>query len=256
MKIDLLSAIFVFIRKFRPVHLHWANIDLAASAMICQVAFNRLPTGKTSHNLTVNIELKGHGVTAETYHTIMKYIDQGQLQKEDFIFNTFKWNRLEELRALDPDFKLVPNIKTLQLFGAEQVSMPGFVVAETADYGKNSLDDLRLLHNKIGIHALDCVIQDIRQPLFDFCQQNEIGLYASTSNERICVNELPYILKEMNEYSKHLPVCFFKADNPRQAKLFQTFLENTPNPTMATMLDMYTANSKAAAHQAPIENKM
>ncbi|MBE9460603.1 hypothetical protein ACFP1I_21780 [Dyadobacter subterraneus] len=57
MKIDLLSAIFVFIRKFRPIHLHWANIDLAASAMICQVAFNRLPTGKTSHNLTVNIVL-------------------------------------------------------------------------------------------------------------------------------------------------------------------------------------------------------
>lgn len=57
MKIDLLSAIFVFIRKFRPIHLHWANLDLAAAAMICQVAFNRLPTGKTSPNLVVNIVL-------------------------------------------------------------------------------------------------------------------------------------------------------------------------------------------------------
>lgn len=57
MKIDLLSAILVFIRKFRPIHLHWANLDLAASAMICQVAFNRLPVGKTHVSMPANIVL-------------------------------------------------------------------------------------------------------------------------------------------------------------------------------------------------------
>ncbi|MEO6687091.1 MAG: hypothetical protein ABIN24_14065 [Dyadobacter sp.] len=57
MKIDLLNSIFVFIRKFRPVHLHWANLDLASAAMICQVAFNRLPVGKTTISMPANIVL-------------------------------------------------------------------------------------------------------------------------------------------------------------------------------------------------------
>ncbi len=57
MKIDLLNHTLNIVRKFRPIHLHWANIDIAAGAMICQLAFNRLPTGKTSVNLTVNFVL-------------------------------------------------------------------------------------------------------------------------------------------------------------------------------------------------------
>ncbi|MCF0058243.1 hypothetical protein [Dyadobacter sp. CY356] len=57
MKIDLLNDTLNIVRKFRPIHLHWANIDLAAGAMMCQLAFNRLPTGKTSVNLTVNLVL-------------------------------------------------------------------------------------------------------------------------------------------------------------------------------------------------------
>lgn len=57
MKIDLLSASINFVRKFRPIHLHWANLDLASAAMICQVAFNRLPVGKTSSSIPVTIVL-------------------------------------------------------------------------------------------------------------------------------------------------------------------------------------------------------
>ena len=57
MKVNLVSALLILIRKFRLIHLHWSSIDLAVSAMICQLAINRLPTGKSSVPLSVTFVL-------------------------------------------------------------------------------------------------------------------------------------------------------------------------------------------------------
>lgn len=80
MKIDLLNAILVFIRKFRPVHLHWSNLDLASAAMICQVAFNRLPVGKTSISMPANIVL---GLTVFVITSMNRLLDNRKPAKTE-----------------------------------------------------------------------------------------------------------------------------------------------------------------------------
>ena len=77
-------------------------------------------------NLTINIELKGPKCVKATHDIMMEYVDAGLLNKEDFIFNTFKWDRLREMRVIDPDVRLVPNIRTATLFGSHNVEMPHF----------------------------------------------------------------------------------------------------------------------------------
>jgi hypothetical protein len=56
-KVNLVGALLVLVRKFRLIHLHWSTLDLAAGAMICQLAINRLPTGKSSVPLPVTFVL-------------------------------------------------------------------------------------------------------------------------------------------------------------------------------------------------------
>jgi glycerophosphoryl diester phosphodiesterase len=181
---------------------------------------------KMGRHLVVNIELKGEDVVDGTYATMMEYVEQGLLSKEQFIFNSFKWDRLERMRSLDPDVKLVPNMRTVQLFGPEQVSMPGFVVEDACGYAPDGLKDIYDLHQKINIHAIDCVINDMRPPMFDFCREHGVGLYASTSNQRMRSGDLAGMLKMMVDHEAGLPVCMFKADCPRHAKKVEMMLRN------------------------------
>jgi hypothetical protein len=60
-KENLLSFVLYKIQKFRLIHLHWTSLDLAAGAILSQIAINRIPLGKTPIEYPVTIIL-GLGV--------------------------------------------------------------------------------------------------------------------------------------------------------------------------------------------------
>ena len=173
---------------------------------------------RTGRNLTINIELKGEGTATPTYNVISKYIEEGLLSGDDFIFNSFHWDRLEEIKAHDPSLKVMPAIKTVALFGGENVTMPGFQVIEGAQYCSEGLGKLRDFIHKVGCHAVDCVIFDLRPELIRFCQEHNIGLFTSTSYESVNANEIVYPLSLMDRARKLLSFTGFRADNVTETR--------------------------------------
>lgn len=164
-------------------------------------------------NLIINIELKGNDCVQATYDTVMQYVNRAQLNKEDFVFNTFKWDRLRELRELDQDVKLAPNIKTVLLFGEGNVEMPGFKIKPEAKHSPEGLQEVQKLHDEIGCHAFDCVIYDIRPELVELCARNGIGLYAAPSSCKADASDVAPYVQAFMQWSNDLPVTYFKADD-------------------------------------------
>lgn len=187
-------------------------------AMDLLIAANAEYNARTGKNLMIDIELKGEGVAEATYRTIKPYIDAGYVKAEDFVFNSFNWDNLRELRALDADLKLIPAIRTEDLFGKENVEMPGWKVKEGAQYQLDAFARLKSLHNEINCHAFDCIVFDLRQTFVDFCSSNGIGLFTSTSAESVKADRIRDPLALMTAAATHLPVVCFRADHTGETR--------------------------------------
>lgn len=177
------------------------------------IAANSEYAARTGKNLMIDIELKGEGVAEPVFRTIKPYIDAGYVNAEDFVFNSFLWDNLRELRQLDAAFKLIPAIRTEDLFGKENVVMPGWHVKEGAQYQPEAFDRLQKLHDEIGCHAFDCIVFDLRPAFIDFCAQNGIGLFTSTSAESVKAERIREPLALMTAAGERLPVVCFRADH-------------------------------------------
>lgn len=172
----------------------------------------------TGQSLTVNIELKGEGTAEPVHNMIAEYIDLGLLEKDDFVFNSFYWDRLKELKTLDPEYKVMPAIKTVDLFGEENVEMPGFKVREGSEYKPDALDRLGEFHRDVGAHAFDCIIFDLRPELVEFCEEQGVGLFTSTSNESVQVSNIRDYMSLILDASQRLPYVGFRADNVAETR--------------------------------------
>lgn len=189
------------------------GIPSLSDVMDFMIAANAEYSARTGKNLMIDIELKGEGVAAATYNTIKPYIDAGYVAREDFVFNSFNWDNLRDLRALDGELKLIPAIRTEDLFGKENVTMPGWKVKEGAEYCLDAFARLKSLHNEIGCHAFDCIVFDLRQPFVEFCASNRIGLFTSTSAETVKADSIREPLALMTAAATRLPVVCFRADH-------------------------------------------
>jgi len=182
------------------------------------ISENATYTANTGQTLMIDIELKGEGVAEPVYRIIKPYIDAGYVQAEDFVFNSFIWDNLRELRALDGDLKLIPAIRTEDLFGKENVTMPGWQVKEGAEYQFDAFARLRALNNEIGCHAFDCIVFDLRPAFVDFCAANGIGLFTSTSAETVNAERTRAPLTLMVAAEERLPVVCFRADHAGETR--------------------------------------
>lgn len=173
---------------------------------------------RTGNDMIINIELKSNGTTAPTYDLISEYISDGRLEKENFIFNSFVWDRLKNLRKLDADLKIMPAIKTVSLFGWENVSMPGWKVKEGAEYTEDGMEKLKAFHDEVGAYAFDCIIFDLRPEMIDFAEESGVGLFTSTSNENVNAGSIQGSLALMIDASARLAFTGFRADNVKETK--------------------------------------
>ena len=172
----------------------------------------------TGQNLTVDIELKGEGTAGPVHELISGYIEEGLIAKEDFVFNSFYWDRLRELKELDPDYKVMPAIKTVELFGEDNVEMPGFKVKEGATYQPEALTRLKQFNEDVDCYAFDCIIFDLRPELVDFCEEQGVGLFTSTSNESVQVTNIRDYMSLMLDASHRLPFVGFRADDVAETR--------------------------------------
>lgn len=191
---------------------------------------NNLREKHGKSRIIINIELKGHNVVDETFNTISKYLKSGALQVDDFIFNSFDWSKLKQLRAYHSKFKIVPAIKTVDLFGIKNVKMPGFKVASDANYTKEAFTALQKLHDEVGCYAFDCIVFDLKQEFIDFCERNKIGLLTSTSQELVRAEKVKSKLALMIKAADKLPVVCFRADNTKETlKILNDIIRDNPN---------------------------
>ncbi len=174
---------------------------------------------KAGRKITVNVELRGEDprLIKELAHTLLFYLSHSVLDKSDFVFNSFKWDKLRELRAYDDDYKLVPNIGARRLYGEDNVEMPGFKVKPGSKCLKSVFEELGKLHREIGCHAFDCVIPDIRPELIAHARKLGVGIYASQDFGETPDPRLPDQLRQLVEWSHGLPVTYFKADDTESA---------------------------------------
>ncbi len=189
------------------------GIPNLTDVMDFMIAANTAYHARTGKNLMIDIELKGAGVADAVYRTIKPYIDAGYVNSEDFVFNSFNWDNLRDLRALDKDLKLIPAIRTEDLFGKENVTMPGWKVKEGANYCLDAFARLKSLHNEISCHAFDCIVFDLRPAFVEFCASNRIGLFTSTSAETVKADSIRDPLALMTAAATRLPVVCFRADH-------------------------------------------
>jgi len=194
------------------------NIPSLQRVLDLIVSLNEEYRDISGQSLTVDIELKGKGTAGPVHEVIGRYIDADLIAKEDFVFNSFYWDRLKELKDLDPDYKVMPAIKTVELFGEDNVEMPGFKVREGASYQPEALERLRVFNDDVDCYAFDCIIFDLRPELVDFCEEQGVGLFTSTSNESVQVTNIRDYMSLMLDASQRLPFVGFRADDVAETR--------------------------------------
>tara|TARA_B100000686_G_scaffold315138_2_gene361789 strand:+ start:3688 stop:4629 length:942 start_codon:yes stop_codon:yes gene_type:complete len=181
--------------------------------------------------IIINIELKGRDVVDQTFSEISEYLKSGELKIEDFIFNSFDWDKLKQIRQYSPEFKVVPAIKTIDLFGPENVEMPGFKVTKDAQYTEEAFSALQKLHDDINCYAFDCIVFDLRPEFVEFCEKNKIGLLTSTSKELVKAEKVKSRLALMMQAASKLPMVCFRADNTSETlSILKSIANNTSKP--------------------------
>lgn len=121
----------------------------------------------------------------------------------------------------------MPAIKTVQLFGEENVIIPGWRVKEGTPYTDEGLDRLKAFHEEVGVHAFDCIIFDLRPEMIEFAEQNGVGLFTSTSNENVSAGSIQGSLSIMIDASRRLKFTGFRADNVDETRKFVDAIRST-----------------------------
>lgn len=183
-------------------------------------------------NLIVNIELKNENVVEGTHSVINQKLrdfnDKGVLEKDNFIINSFHWDRLEQFNDLEQGFKLVPNLRTTTIFGKDKVDVDnGFYVKPNVPCCPKGLGKVRDLAQKIPLYAIDCVVHDLRTELVSLCKDLDIGLYTSLSSQRVDAGTEVEELEKLHHYSLEMTQpCYFKADQTSLAMKALSRFEN------------------------------
>ncbi|PZP57475.1 MAG: hypothetical protein DI586_00120 [Micavibrio aeruginosavorus] len=214
---------------------------------------NKSYHARTGSNLMVNIELKGEDTANPVYQEISRYIAAGKLPLDSFVINSFKWETLREIKAYEPELKIMPAIRTTDLFGKENVVMPGFKVEPNTPYSKEGLDKLSKFHEEVGCFAFDCIIFDLRPEFVDFCEEKGIGLFTSTSREIVDAEKVRGPLTIMMDAGERLPVACFRADNVRDTRRVVSELDEQSSLLKAHIIQERILD---APHQAVHELRM
>lgn len=175
---------------------------------------------QASKEFIVNIEVKGENSALPSLDLVKKNTG---IEKSNVIINSFRWEKLKNLRKEDGDIKLVPNLKTVQLFGESNVEMPGFVVDAERSYQGKFKKEYHDLHSSIGCYAIDLTAYDFREELVNLVSQENVGIclsetYSKNAGETL-QDELRFIhgvIGKIKSLSGGIR-CLYKTNRPKFA---------------------------------------
>ena len=93
-------------------------------------------------------------------------------------------DKLNLVREIDSDAHIQPTIITPELFGAENMHMPGHYVSPRTAYNKAALNDLARYVRQKRCSAIDTPTSDIRLPLVELADSLRTGFCTHPSGPR------------------------------------------------------------------------
>ncbi len=188
-------------------------IPTLQEALTLSVRFNAQMRGCKPRPI-VNIELKKAETAGPTHRVVDAFLKSAQLDVGNIVFCSFKWDALEELRRANPLYRVAPMLKTERIFGADQVIEPDYRVKPGATVLPRLFVDIANQHKRMPFDAVDCVVQDIRPEIIDFCRKRGLGLFTSVSSYRPKIGPLDGVMEVLEDAASKLPFVAFKVDRP------------------------------------------
>ena len=212
------------------------NLDIGGGHKIPKIedVIDLLSTHVKNHDpdCTINLDIKDPNSLKPLLAILEDTFYRNALRPENVFICSYDWDVLRQARSLSSDVQLAACLKTVKLFGKDGVKMPGYVpIRET--YIDGAIDQIKDLHDEIGLYAVDCAIADIKPELVKFGADHNIGLAVSTGDNRVEVDITNFETLRKHIKNSGLPFFIFKADEPVLAKqsLYRDFGHNSPfNP--------------------------
>lgn len=180
----------------------------------------KIPTLRDVFNLVsqysarkiVNLEVKDVNAVDAIFDNLQK--NAGVLNNHYVVISAFNWDVLRAFRRRDKNLNLVPAIKTVDLFGKDNVDEN--LLPLTASYQPGFEKQLIEIHNEIKVSAFDCVITSYAPQMIHFAQSLGVGVQLSTTNDRVNADETDYkLLHQLQQHAgKDVPFIVCKVDEP------------------------------------------
>lgn len=191
------------------------SIPTLHEALGLVVRFNAVASRKVAAPI-INIEIKAPEAAAAVHAVVDKYVSRGAISSQQIVFCSFKWEALEELRRGNPHYRVAPMLKTSRIFGEANVSPKTYKVKPDAPVLSRLFVDIAEQRARMPFDAVDCVIQDIRPELVQYCRKAGLGLYASVSSYRPKLGPVPGLVENMTRVASHLNFLALKLDRPER----------------------------------------
>lgn len=162
----------------------------------------------------INIELKAPQAAEAVCNVVTRLVSDGFIRNEDVVICSFNWAALHRVTQLTRGIKVAPMLKSADIFGRHNVTMPGYKVKPDAECEGAIFVKLANCSKKFAFEAVDCVVQDVRPALVDFCRKNGLGLYASVSSAKPEMGPFVQRLRELEDMTSCLHFSAFKVDRP------------------------------------------
>lgn len=138
------------------------------------------------------------------------------LQSHHVIISSYNWDILRAFRKRDKDIHLVPAIKSVLLFGKDNVEAGTYrPLSDTYQTGFEApvID----IHKEIKASAFDCAIPDYTPALIDLARSQQVGLQLSTGRDRVNAEQTDYkILQSLQQSTETgVPFVICKVDEPQ-----------------------------------------
>lgn len=131
---------------------------------------NQTPGSK----LYINAELKGPGAVPSTIEVVNKLVDSHGLDKNQIFYDALEWERVAEMKQLDPDALIMPALSSARLFNIASGAVldPEQPERKYDPVAFKELEDFLIEHDAWGI---DVMTADVRPEMIELARRLDIG---------------------------------------------------------------------------------
>lgn len=125
----------------------------------------------TENKLIINAELKGSGVVVPTLKIVEKVEREYGLDRDNIFYDALEWERVAEMKKLDPAANVMPALSTARLFNIASGTLPDAEQSYDPD-AMRKLEEFVITHNCC---AIDLMTADIRPDMIALAKKLNVG---------------------------------------------------------------------------------